>query len=156
VLFEVRGTPPNDFIGLTLAGPGDLNGDDFPDLVIGRFHDRRVSIVRAFSGAPNGITTIGTACPSPNGTTPRIGASRTAKTGTTFGLPGCFLRVAPDVLLGAVTTGRPGRGHASLSLAIPNDTSLAGTFAFAQWLWFAPGPVATPLSTTRALSIQLR
>ncbi len=69
-------------------GTGDLDGDDFPDFVIPGFWDyvRKVARVRAFSGAPVGVATLGIGCATRAGVIPRIGASFTPEVGKLFAI----------------------------------------------------------------------
>lgn len=69
-------------------GTGDLDGDDFPDFVVSWFPDttRKVNRVRAYSGAPVGVATLGIGCATRAGVIPRIGASFTPEVGKPFAI----------------------------------------------------------------------
>ncbi len=87
---------------------GDLDGDEFPDFVIPGFWDpvRKVNRVRAYSGAPVGVTTLGTGCATRAGVIPRIGTSFTPELGKPFAIN--LSRVVPgtsaQLVLGSSST----------------------------------------------------
>ena len=67
-----------------------------------------------------------------------------------FGLPGCKLRVEPDLLIPAVTTGSgTADGRALVPFPIPADPALAGAVAYFQW--FVAGPAPGEHSVSKAL-----
>ncbi|MGH7150960.1 MAG: integrin alpha, partial [Planctomycetota bacterium] len=78
--------PPGEFgMGLDLAGCGDVNGDDFPDVLVGSPGTvGSTSKVRMFSGSPLGVSVFGAGCPVPGGGVPRIGATGAAYVGLTI------------------------------------------------------------------------
>ena len=81
VVYELWGAAPGSFLQ-TQGIFGDLDGDDFPDVVVGKsFAPGRV---QAYSLAPTGVATYGAACPLPSGALPRIGATGSPALGTTF------------------------------------------------------------------------
>ena len=57
VLLDVRGAHEDDFFGTSVAGPGDLDGDGIPDLLVGAMKDAagERSYVRAFAGADGAL-----------------------------------------------------------------------------------------------------
>jgi hypothetical protein len=63
------------YLGQTLAAPGDLNGDGFPDLVAGLTGSIPNGSVRAYSLAPVGVGAFGTGCTLASGLEPRIGVT---------------------------------------------------------------------------------
>lgn len=68
------------------AGVGDVDGDGFPDFLAGSFYDftAQVLTVRLYSGAPDGVTTIGIGCPDATGRVPRIGCTYVPSRGQAF------------------------------------------------------------------------
>jgi len=62
----------------------DTDGDDFPDFVAPGFASQGAPAVRLFSGAPEGITTLGTGCASSLGLEPRIGCTFVPRRGQPF------------------------------------------------------------------------
>jgi len=50
VLFSIPGSSIDEAVGSTVAGPGDMNGDQKPDIAIGAPGFRRVGAVRLHSG----------------------------------------------------------------------------------------------------------
>ena len=66
------------------APAGDVNGDGFPDVVIGSVPGTGPGNVYLYSGAPPGIVSFGAGCPGSSGTPPRIGATGSPAPGTTF------------------------------------------------------------------------
>ena len=75
---------------------------------------------------------------------------------TSICMPGCWLRIASDVVTAASTVGPPGRGRASVPLSIPNDPVLAGQTFFAQWFVLEPATTHQLAATTRALRITIQ
>lgn len=67
---------------------GDVNGDDFPDVLLGGPVNQQPDeqLVRIYSGAPNGVVAFGTGCPDGRGIVPRIGASYIPRPGLPFAL----------------------------------------------------------------------
>jgi len=193
----LSGQTQSVLVSLVAGGPcaelGDVNGDDFPDYLVGGFWGTTgLNAVRAYSGAPAGVTTAGQGCADSRGVVPRIGCTYVPARGSqfalnlsrvrsavpvflalglsnttwnnvalpfdlsAFGMPGCFLRVSPDVTRFTMTTGPAGKGRAALPMPIPNDPTLTGLNVYAQWLVFEPSGTAQFASTTRALTVTIQ
>src|SRR5688572_3573749 len=73
-----------------------------------------------------------------------------------IGMPGCWLRISPDVVAAASTIGPPGNRRASVALSIPDDPVLAGQSFFAQWSVLEPPTARQTAATTRALRITIQ
>jgi len=69
-----------------------------------------------------------------------------------IGMPGCWLRVSPDIGLRATAQGTA-KGWFAQPVSIPNLPALRGQRLFAQWLVLDPTHGA---STTRALDVTVR
>jgi hypothetical protein len=84
VLSEPFGGSCNYIWGYGQAPAGDVNGDDYPDYLIGgpTFQGASVGEVHLISGSPVGVSTYGTACPTETGSVPRIAAGSTPTIGT--------------------------------------------------------------------------
>src|SRR5688572_695440 len=98
-LFRILGDPiigptyPGTF-SLAMASLGDVDGDDFPDFLIGSPGIGALSgRLDWFSGAPQGIRSLGEPCSKIPGVTPRIGASGVPRIGKTYEIH--LSRVAP-------------------------------------------------------------
>jgi hypothetical protein len=63
---------------------GDLDGDEFPDILVGATPSFGAGKVFAYSGAPPGISTFGVGCTSSSGTVPRVGATGSPLVGASF------------------------------------------------------------------------
>lgn len=94
-----------------------------------------------------------------------IGASATSWNGQNlpidlgpFGLSGCFLRVAPNLLAPSVTglSGTPTVGLSDLATPIPANINLVGLDAFVQALILNPTPGTQVGQMTPALRITLQ
>ncbi len=92
VIWQILGTPQQ--VVVTGNGIGDLNGDEFPDLAV-TGGDSSANWIRIYSGAPDGVATIGVGCADARGVVPRIGMTRSAAIGTTFSLN--LSRVSPGI-----------------------------------------------------------
>ncbi|MGH7150644.1 MAG: FG-GAP repeat domain-containing protein, partial [Planctomycetota bacterium] len=68
------------------APAGDVNGDGFPDVVIGSVGAGNQGTVFVYSGAPVGVAPFGMGCSGSSGTPPRIGATGAPAIGATFSL----------------------------------------------------------------------
>lgn len=106
VLWQLQGTSRTAVGVDSGSGLGDLNGDDFPDFVITGNEFAVGTWVRVYSGAPDGVVTVGVGCPDGRGVVPRIGMSRPATRGAAFSLN--LSRVRPNVpavlVIGASST----------------------------------------------------
>lgn len=89
---------------------GDVDGDDFPDWAV-QVGDTQVTRVRLYSGAPDGVTTHGTACTALNGASPRIGASFVPRVGQEFALNLSQVQPNSSAILLAGLSDRSWRGH---------------------------------------------
>ncbi|MGH7151224.1 MAG: hypothetical protein ACREIU_11015, partial [Planctomycetota bacterium] len=79
--------PSNEWLlfGNGVAGCGDVNDDGFPDVLVGSPGTVGLTNkVRMFSGAPEGVSVFGVACPVSGGILPRIGATGAAHLGQTI------------------------------------------------------------------------
>src|SRR5690606_25346850 len=68
-------------------GAGDLDGDDIEDVLTSNWQHSNVvpfRVVRAWSFRDDSIEVFGRGCAPPGAVVPRIGATRTAKLGTSF------------------------------------------------------------------------
>lgn len=91
-LYRIRGDPtvgptyPGNF-SLAMTGLGDLDGDDFPEFLIGTPGlNTFLGRLDWFSGAPQGIRSLGEPCSHIPGVTPRIGASGVPRIGKDYEL----------------------------------------------------------------------
>ncbi len=80
--------PTGELLGMgnSVDGFGDVDGDDFPEFVVGAsgpIYPFPPGIVRLYSGAPIGIVAYASGCAPSGAMLPRIGASKSAKVGTT-------------------------------------------------------------------------
>ena len=83
--------------GAVMVGVDDLDGDDFPDFLVASPSGLpSASRIDLFSGAPIGVDSFGSACPTDGGTLPRIGATGTADIGESYQLH--LSRVAPGLI----------------------------------------------------------
>jgi hypothetical protein len=159
-----------------LAGGGhDWNGDSVPDFAVLR-PEGSSNEIRVYSGAPPGVRILGSPCA--RGPEPRIGCTGSARLGAE--LPIHLSNVAPGrfvvLVLGQIDTlavpgtcrprlrslrnvalhtaaVSPGKGAATVPLAIPNDPSLQGRTFHAQWI--LPHSSGQLQSTSRVLAIEI-
>jgi len=75
VIFRIQDIPPLGSLGFNVSWVGDVNGDGFSDFLASR-HLGTPPSFRVYSGAPAGLTPFGSACATPSGWVPRIGAAR--------------------------------------------------------------------------------
>lgn len=83
--------PPSYMFGWgkkPLRGTGDVDGDDFPDFLIGAYDSfgSGSDTVFLYSGTPIGVATFGSACPTASGSLPRIGSTGSPNIGTALDL----------------------------------------------------------------------
>ncbi len=67
-----------------IGGPGDVDGDGFPDFLLSDTLQPGVYALHLISGAPPGVTPVGPGCASPTGATPTIGVGIGARLGRTM------------------------------------------------------------------------
>jgi hypothetical protein len=121
-----------------LDGPGDANGDGFPDhWIIDDIVWGVTRVLRLLSGAPPGVLLFGTGCPDQTGTTPTMGIGVGAKLGKTLTVN---LSNANPNHVGAFL----GLGFSAttwLGVALPFDLGLVG-MPGCDWYVAADAPLA--------------
>lgn len=82
--------PPLNAFGYGLKATGDVNGDEFPDFLVGTpppsYLPGAVGAVDLFSGAPIGVSVFGNGCSASSGIAPRIAATGVPTIGSTFSI----------------------------------------------------------------------
>jgi hypothetical protein len=68
----------------SIDGPGDVNGDGFPDVIVLRNLSLSATTIHVASVAPPGVAILGSACPDQTGRHPRIGVGVGARLGKTM------------------------------------------------------------------------
>ncbi len=98
VIYSVKNSyPAATSFGVTL-GVEDLDGDDFPDFFLMAPSFTAVpgtNIIDLYSGAPIGVHSYGTACPTADGSLPRIGVTAPPTIGADYQIH--LSRVAPGL-----------------------------------------------------------
>jgi hypothetical protein len=131
-------TDPQQLAWPGMPSPGDVDGDGFVDLSVRYFGTPRA--LRFVSGAPPGVTSLGSACTDQTGEQPRIGVGVGARLGKTMTVN---LSNANPALLAAVL----GLGQSSTSWAgtpLPLDLTVLGLPGCS---WYVSGDVALTLPT---------
>ena len=130
------------FLGIyrLLDSPGDVDGDGYPELMMGGGTTPSSATVNVVSGAPPGVSLFGAACTDQTGQIPRIGVGVGARLGKTLTVN---LSNANPGLLAAVL----GLGFSDLTWG---GTALPLSLAFLNMpncSWYVSGDVALTLPT---------